>query len=146
MCGLTSAEQRGRISSLDLMSNAAQHTISPPCGKGILLAHLQLGCPSGHPSPFPCQDALQRGGLQHIPVHKVVPPHVQDLWNFLLLNFRRFLLSHFFSLSRSPDGSTTLWPVSHSSQFCVVSKLTECTLNLFIQVINEDIKQGWTQQ
>jgi len=54
-CGLTSAEEGGRIPSLHLLGStphsATQATISLLCGKAILLAHVQLG-PPGPPGPF----------------------------------------------------------------------------------------------
>ena len=43
------------------------------------------------------------------------------------------------------DGSTTLWSISHSSRFGVISKLAEDTFCTIIQIINEDVKQDRTQ-
>jgi len=47
-------------------------------------------------------------------------------------------------LKLSP-GSMTLWHISHSSQLGVISKFAEGTLCPIIQIINESVKQGWTQ-
>ncbi|KAK4815183.1 hypothetical protein QYF61_021043 [Mycteria americana] len=43
-----------------------------------------------------------------------------------------------------PDGSTTLWHISRSSQLPVIT-LDEGTLCPIIQTINEDVEQDWTQ-
>ncbi|KAK4825521.1 hypothetical protein QYF61_000034 [Mycteria americana] len=43
------------------------------------------------------------------------------------------------------DGSTTLWCINHSSEFGVISKLAEDTLCPIIHIMNEDVKQDWTQ-
>lgn len=43
------------------------------------------------------------------------------------------------------DGSMTIWHISHSSQFCIISKFPESTFSPIIQMINEDVKQDWFQ-
>jgi len=45
----------------------------------------------------------------------------------------------------SLNCNTDFWCVSHSSQFPVISELTEDALCPFIQVIDEDVEQGQTQ-
>jgi len=50
------------------------------------------------------------------------------------------------SVQVSLNGSTAFWCVSHSSQLCIISKLTEGGLYPFIQVIDEDVEQDLTQQ
>lgn len=61
------------------------------------------------------------------------------------------LLIEFFEVPASPfsqpikvtlDGTTTLWCVRCSSQFCVTSKLVERTLCLILQFIHEEAKQN----
>lgn len=42
------------------------------------------------------------------------------------------------------DSSRTLWRISHSC-FCVISKLAEDTLCPRLLIINEGVKQDWTQ-
>lgn len=93
-----------------------------------VLAHHRCGlwsawCPSGHPGPFllncfpvwwplTCTDAfplvqgfaLLFGKLRKAPVSPILLPDVPL------------------------DGSTTLWSVSHSCQFCVICKLLQVTL------------------
>lgn len=58
--------------------------------------------------------------------------------HFPLLNFRRSLLAHFSSLSRS------LWRISHSPQFCLISKLAEGTLRPIILIIYNRIVHSIT--
>ena len=43
------------------------------------------------------------------------------------------------------NGSTALRCVSHSSQLCIISKLAEGGLYPFLQVVDEDAEQDWTQ-
>lgn len=109
-----------------------------------VLAHHRCGlwsawCPSGHPGPFllncfpvwwplTCTDAfplvqgfaLLFGKLRKAPVSPILLPDVPL------------------------DGSTTLWSVSHSCQFCVICKLLQVTVPI-IQIINEEAEQGGTQ-
>ena len=61
------------------------------------------------------------------------------------LNYIRFLSAQLSSLSRSHRMAAAFRCISHSSQFCVISKLAECKLELFIQVIDEEVKQDWAQ-
>ncbi|KAK4832384.1 hypothetical protein QYF61_022239 [Mycteria americana] len=43
------------------------------------------------------------------------------------------------------DGSTTSWCINHSSQFCIISKLAEGVFCSIIQIINEAVRQYWSQ-
>lgn len=45
----------------------------------------------------------------------------------------------------SLDGSTTIWYISDSLQFCVISNHAEGTLGSTTQIINEDGKRKWIQ-
>ncbi|KAK4811173.1 hypothetical protein QYF61_019804 [Mycteria americana] len=61
----------------------------------------------------------------HILVHGVVPPQVQDFAP-PLTELYEDPVSPFLQPVEVPlDGSTTLWCIHHSSQFCVISKLAE---------------------
>lgn len=42
------------------------------------------------------------------------------------------------------NGSTTLWPISHSFQLCVICKLADGKIFPILQIVNEDLKQGWS--
>ena len=45
----------------------------------------------------------------------------------------------------SLNGSTSVWCVIHSSQFCIICKHTESALCPTMEVINEDLIQYWLQ-
>ena len=73
-------------------------------------------------------------GPQHILVHGVVPPQVQDL-ALAFVELHEVPVSPFLQLVEvTLHGSTTLWCISDSSQF-VISKLAEGILCLIIQII-----------
>ncbi|KAK4832711.1 hypothetical protein QYF61_025172 [Mycteria americana] len=92
-----------------------------------------------------CQAAFQLGGPQHVLVHGIVPLQVQD-FALPLVEPQEVPVSPFLQAVEIPlDGSPTLWCIRHLSQFCVISRLAESTLSPIIQIINEDIKQDWTQ-
>jgi len=76
-----------------------------------------------------CQTALQPGGSQHVLVPGVVPPLLQD-FALSLLELHEVPVSPFLHPVEVPlDGSMTLWPISRSSEFGMVSKLDEgCTV------------------
>lgn len=57
-------------------------------------------------------------------------------FQLLLLNFLRFLLAHFSSLSKSP---TIIWSINPSLQVCIVCKYAKCAICPVIQVINEGV-------
>ncbi|KAK4827979.1 hypothetical protein QYF61_022681 [Mycteria americana] len=68
------------------------------------------------------------GWSQHVLVHGVVPRQVQNL-AFSFTEVHKVPVSSFLQPVQVPlDGSTPLWPVTHSSQFCVICKLAEGTL------------------
>lgn len=73
-CGLISAEQKGSISSLDMLVTLLQGTVSLLCGKGTLMVRVQLGVHQ-NPQVLSCRGAYKLGGPQHIP--GVVSPQVQ---------------------------------------------------------------------
>lgn len=100
MC-LTRAEERGRITSLDLLLMLC---LTQP---RVLLAFFlavaascSTWCPPGPPAPF-----------LHVPVHGVVSPRGRT-WHFPLSNSVRSLSAHFSSLARS------LWTAGISFQQC----------------------------
>jgi len=84
------------------LSSTAQDNVHCLFCKGTLLAHVQLGV-CQDPQGLCCNITFQLGDPLHILVHGVVPPQRQDLapWHLSLLNFMRFLSTHFSSLLRS---------------------------------------------
>ena len=124
--------------------NTAQGTTSFLCHKRTSLAHILPGAHWDRQGPF-CKAALQLVRLLSVWVPGVIPPQVQDLV-LLLAELHEVPGSPFLQLAEVPlVGSTTLWHISHSSQFCVLSKLAQGTLCCDIQIINADDKQDWIQ-
>ncbi|KAK4830703.1 hypothetical protein QYF61_012872 [Mycteria americana] len=116
--GLTSAEQRGRITSLNLL--AILCLMQPR----ITLAFFA----TRDPQIRFCRAAFQLGGPQYILVPGVVPAQVQD-FVLLLVELHEVPVGLFLLPVEVPlDGSMTFWCISHSSQFGVICKLFEGTL------------------
>ncbi|PKU42183.1 neuronal acetylcholine receptor subunit alpha-4 [Limosa lapponica baueri] len=64
----------------------------------------------------------------------------------ILVEFHQVPLSPtFWPVHVSLYGSKAFWCVSHSSQFCIISKVAEGTLCPLIQVIDEYIEQDLIQ-
>lgn len=75
----------------------------------------------------------------------IVPIQVQDFAH-LLVELAKILVSPFLQLVEIPlEVCVALSWVSHSSQFCAICKFTEGALYIFVQIVNEDVKQDWTQ-
>lgn len=52
---------------------------------------------------------------------------------------------HLIYAPYSVKGRMIIWPVNHSSQFCIVYRLAEGTFYLIIQIVGEDVEQYWNQ-
>jgi len=88
--------------------------------------------------------AFQLGEPQHILVPGADPPQVQD-FALPLAELHEVPVSSFLQTAEVPlDGSTTLWSVSHFSQFCNISKIAEDAFCSMIATINEDVEHDWT--
>ena len=124
------------------LSNAAPDTIDHLCHK---LVHVILGVHQD-PQVLFCQVAFQLGGPQHILVHWVVLPHVED-FVLALVELQEVPVSPFPQPAEVPlSGSMTLWHLSCCSWWGVISKCAKGTICPVIQVINEDIPQDRTQK
>ena len=67
----------------------------------------------------------------------VIPPQMQ---NFVEL--REVPLSPILQPVEVPlNGSTTIWCISHPSQFCIICELAEGALCPIVHIINEDVEQ-----
>lgn len=148
---------RRRIISLDLyntFSNAAQDTIILLCHRGTLLPDGQVAVHQGIQILF-CKVPSHLVFPQHTLLHVVVLPEIQD---FILplavldevsvspeVKPQKFLSPFLQSVEFVLDSSTTFLHISLSFQFCVICRLAERTSWPIIQLINEDIKQDWTQ-
>lgn len=80
------------------LPNTFQYADGPLLPQGPLLT-CSTCCSPGLPAPF-LVTHHQASWLQPVLLHGVNPAQVQDL-HFPLLNFKRFLMAHFSSLSRS---------------------------------------------
>ena len=97
------------------------------CRKGTLLAHVQLGAHQD-PQVLFCKAALQLGCP---PAHTGAQGCFPSGAGLLLVELHELPVSLFLQPAEVPlDGSMTLWCISHSSQFCVISKFAEGTLSL----------------
>ena len=64
--------------------------------------------------------------------------------HFPLLNFMRFLFSPFLQPVEVPvDARTSIWCISHSSQFCIICQADKGALCASFCVIMEDVEQRW---
>lgn len=111
-------------------------SLSDLCCRGTLLAPCQPGSTRTSDALF-CQAAFQQCGPQHVLVNSIVHSQVQD---FVLLHaeLHEAPVSPLFQPIKDPlDGSTTLWCISHSSQFRTISKLADSILWPNIQIIRK---------
>ena len=112
--------------------------------KGTFLAHMQL--PNHH---YP-QIILGRAALnpfipQLVLVVKVALTQVQDL-AFGFVEPHEIHLGSLLKPGQVPvDGIPSLWCVNCAPQLVVISKLTEGTFNLTVNVTGEDIKEDLSQ-
>lgn len=75
-------------------------------------------------------------------VDRVIPPQA---WKsaFLVKLHEAIANSFLTAVQVTLDGSTTLWCISHSYQFCSTCKITEHSTPIR-QIINADMEQYWT--
>ena len=102
-CGLTSAEQRGRITSVDLLVTVIL-TQSRCCWTSLLPRYIasscSLWCPPGPQVPF-LQSCFPESHPSACTGAWGCSSPGEGICIILLLNFMKFLLAHFSSLSRS---------------------------------------------
>lgn len=133
-----SAEEWGGSTSLDLLAIFCQLKIPlAALLQGTLLTRIHLG---DHWVPRSFSANCSPAGWL---------PACTDAWNysspsaglytFSLFTFIWLLSAHLFSVSRSL-WMAALSCVSHSSQFCIVTKLAKGTCCPFIQFINENVE------
>jgi len=121
---------QGRVEGEENLPRPAGHTllhapqdpISLLGNQGTLLAHGHLVIPQDTQVPLH-RAALQQVSPEPVLVHGVVPSQVQDL-ALALVEFHQVPLRPTLQpVQVLLNGSTALWCTSHSSQFCVISKL-----------------------
>ncbi|KAK4818263.1 hypothetical protein QYF61_009968 [Mycteria americana] len=139
-CGLTSAEKRGRINSLNLLETLFLTQLRIPLAFLATRAHCWLTV-----------NLLSTRTPRSFSVKLLfswVAPSIYGCMDFtiLLVELHEVPFGPFLQpVEVPPDGSMTLWLISHSFQFCVVSKIAKGTLCPIILIINEAVKQDWTQ-
>ena len=89
---------------------------------------------------FVYRAAFQLAGPQPVYICGVIPPQLQD-FVFPFVELYEVPVGPF--LQPVSNGSTSVWSISHSFQFCIMYKLAEGAVCPNIQVINEEVKQCW---
>ncbi|KAK4831231.1 hypothetical protein QYF61_016329, partial [Mycteria americana] len=111
---------------------------------GTLLAHIQAVV-NQHPQVLLCQAAFQPLFPKPVALHGVAVAQVQDLALGLVKPH---------TIDRSPSiqpvqvplqSLPTLQQINTPTQLGVICKLTESTLDPFVQIIDKDVKQNWPQ-
>lgn len=108
--------------------------------QGCLSLHGQL--PVHQDPDFPLSKSTFQVFIpQHIQLPRFIPSQMQE-FIFPSVELRKIRLSPFIQPVKVPlKGSTTLWCVSHSSQFHIIYELAESALCPSLRVINEDVEQ-----
>jgi len=78
-------------------------------------------------------------------MRRVVPPQVQDPAFSFVESHQVPLCPTLQPVQVTLNGSTAFWCIYHTYQFGVISKLAKGTFQLFIQVVDEEVKKGWAQ-
>ncbi|KAK4827479.1 hypothetical protein QYF61_018779 [Mycteria americana] len=107
---------------------------------GTLLAHIQAAV-NQRPQVLLCQAAFQPLFPKPVALHGVAVAQVQDLALSLVE-------SHTIDLGPSiqpVQSPPTLKQINTPTQLGVICKLTESTLDPFVQIIDKDVKQNWPQ-
>lgn len=86
--------------------------------------------------------AFQFSVPQNIPAQRVVSLRVQN-FTLPLVEFCKVSVSPFLQpIEVPPDGSTTIWHISHSSWFGVIQKFAEGTFCPIIQITKVAVTSG----
>ena len=142
-CGLTSAEQRERITSLELLATLCLTQPTVLLATFAPKAHWRFVSNLCAPAPFlpMCSPA---GQPQTVLVDGVAPPQAQSS-ALPFVEWPDIPVCPILQPVGIPlDGSTAIWCITHPSQFCIICK-PEGTVCPIFQVTNEDAKQHWTQ-
>ncbi|KAK4818987.1 hypothetical protein QYF61_022818 [Mycteria americana] len=111
---------------------------------GTLLAHIQAAV-NQHPQVLLCWAAFQPLFPKPVALHGVVVTQVQDL-ALGLVEPHTVGLSPWIQPVHIPlQNLPTLQQINTPTQLGVICKLTEGTLDPFVQIIDKDIKQNWPQ-
>ncbi|KAK4813813.1 hypothetical protein QYF61_026417 [Mycteria americana] len=111
---------------------------------GTLLAHTQVAV-NQHPQVFLCQAAFQPLFSKPVVLHGVAVAQVQDPALGLVKPHTIHPSPSIQPVQVPLQSLPTLQQINTPTQLGVVCKLTESTLDPFIQIIDKDVKQNWPQ-
>ncbi|KAK4825179.1 hypothetical protein QYF61_024659 [Mycteria americana] len=111
---------------------------------GTLLAHIQAAV-NKHAQVLLCQAAFQPLFHKPVALHGVAVAQVQDLALGLVEPHTIDLGPSIQSVQVPLQSLPTLQQINTPTQLGVVCKLTESTLDPFVQIIDKDVKQNWPQ-
>ncbi|KAK4817052.1 hypothetical protein QYF61_026360 [Mycteria americana] len=111
---------------------------------GTLLAHIQAAV-NKHPQVLLCQAAFQPLFPKPVALHGVAVAQVQDLALGLVKPHTIGLGPSIQPVQVPLQSLPPLKQINTPTQLGVVCKLTESTLDPFVQIIDKDIKQNWPQ-
>ncbi|KAK4831242.1 hypothetical protein QYF61_016474 [Mycteria americana] len=111
---------------------------------GTLLAHIQLAV-NQHPQVLLCQAAFQPLFPKPVALHGVAVAQVQDLALGLVEPHTIDLGPSIQPVQVPLQSLPTLQQINTPTQLGVICKLTESTLDPFVQIIDKDVKQNWPQ-
>lgn len=98
-------------------------TLGLLCWKGTLLAYRQLAVQD--PKVHLCRAAFQPVGPRYVLVHGVVPPQMHD-FSLPLVEPNEIPCCPILQPVLVPlNGSTTIWCMSYSFQFCILCEVAE---------------------
>ncbi|KAK4807042.1 hypothetical protein QYF61_018383 [Mycteria americana] len=111
---------------------------------GTLLAHIQPAV-NKHPQVLLCQAAFQPLFPKPVALHGVAVAQVQDLALGLVKPHTIHPSPSIQPVQVPLQSLPTLQQINTPTQLGVVCKLTESTLDPFVQIIDKDVKQNWPQ-
>ncbi|KAK4817142.1 hypothetical protein QYF61_002876 [Mycteria americana] len=126
------------------ISDTSQDAIGFLGRLGTLLAHMQPAV-NKHPQVLLCQAAFQPLFPKPVALHGVAVAQVQDLALGLVKPHTVDLSPSIQPVQVPLQSLPTLKQINTPAQLGVVCKLTESTLDPFVQIIDKDVKQNWPQ-
>ncbi|KAK4825514.1 hypothetical protein QYF61_000027, partial [Mycteria americana] len=111
---------------------------------GTLLAHIQPAV-NQHPQVLLCQAAFQPLFPKPAALHGVAVAQVQDLALGLVKPHTIHPSPSIQPVQVPLQSLPTLQQINTPTQLGVICKLTESTLDPFVQIIDKDVKQNWPQ-
>ncbi|KAK4819185.1 hypothetical protein QYF61_026659 [Mycteria americana] len=111
---------------------------------GTLLAHIQAAV-NKHPQVLLCLAAFQPLFPKPVALHGVAVAQVQDLALGLVKPHTIDLGPSIQPVQVPLQSLPTLQRINTPTQLGVICKLTESTLDPFVQIIDKDVKQNWPQ-